>query len=244
MGRADPGAAGVAAGGAGRSDCGVAGCALATSGVGRASSAEGRTRGSVGGAGAAEVGAASAAVLLRPSLLASRRSGEGPGGGVDGVAIPGMGRSVAAAGTEPAAGEVGALRGSAPARPAAVGLPSSGSLGVADSPTESDSFGGAWDTPGLVPATPAGPAAGGAVAFGGCAAALPAGGATGASGASSTFGAGGVSAFTGSASALGAGGKGAFAVGTSGRTLAPDGTSGAAWGWVFDAAAGGAVAFD
>jgi hypothetical protein len=155
-----------------------------------------------------------------------------------------MGRPVAAAGTEPAAAEVGALRGSAPARPAAVGLPSSGLLGVPDSPTQSDSFGGAWETPGLVSATPAGPAAGGASAFAGCTAALPAGGAAGASGASSTFGAGGVSAFAGPASTLGVGGKGAFAVGTSGRTLASDGTSGTTLGWAFDAAAGGAVAFD
>jgi hypothetical protein len=82
-----------------------------------------------------------AAAFLRPILLASRRNGEGPtGGGVDGIAIPGMGRRVAAVGTEPAGDEVGALRGSAPARSTTFGWPVTDSLGLPDSLTESDSL--------------------------------------------------------------------------------------------------------
>lgn len=123
-----------------------------------------------------------AAAFLRPSLLASRRNGEGPaGGGVDGIAIPGMGRRVAAVGTEPADDEVGALRGSAPARSAALGWPVTHSLGLPESPTESDSLRVAWDTLakavlGRVSASLAGPAAGGATVALGVTSTLAAGG--------------------------------------------------------------------
>src|SRR5215218_4401755 len=147
MARPGPAAAGVAAGGAGRSDCGGEDCALATSGVGRPSLAAERTCGSVGGTGAAGAGMPSAAAFLRPSLLASRRNGEGPAaGGVDGIAIPGMGRRVAAVETEPADDEVSALWGSAPARSATFGWPATDSLGLPDSPNESGSLRVAWDT--------------------------------------------------------------------------------------------------
>src|SRR5829696_6316761 len=57
-------------------------------------------------------------------------------GGVDGIAIPGMGRRVAAVGTEPADDEVGALRGSAPGRSATFGWSATDSLGLPDSPNE------------------------------------------------------------------------------------------------------------
>jgi hypothetical protein len=123
-----------------------------------------------------------AAAFLRPSLLASRRNGEGPaGGGVDGIAIPGMGRRVAAVGTEPADDEVGALRGSAPARSATFGWRATDSLGLPDSPTESDSLRVAWDTLaravlGQVSASLAGPAAGSATAALGVTATLVVGG--------------------------------------------------------------------
>jgi hypothetical protein len=171
MARPGPAAAGVAAGGAGRSDCGGADCALATSGVARLSLAEGRTCGSAGGSGAAGTGMPPAAAFLRPSLLASRRSGEGPaGGGVDGIAIPGMGRRVATVAAEPADAKVRALPGSAPARPATFGWPATDSLGLPDSPTESDSHLVAWDTLakaalGRVSASLVGPIAGGMAAF-------------------------------------------------------------------------------
>jgi hypothetical protein len=206
---------------------------LATSGVGRASLAEGRTHGSAGGTGAWGADLPSAAAFLRPSILASRRSGESSVGGVEGVAIPGMGPRVAAVGTEPADEEVGALRGSAPARSTTVGWPPTDSLGPVGSPTESGSFPVAWDTPagatlGRVSATPAGPAAGGssaftglastfadASAFTGFASTLAAGGATGASGAAPIFGTG-AAAFAGWASTLAAGGTAASAAWTSG----------------------------
>src|SRR5215217_4779914 len=196
MARPGPAAAGIAAGGAGRSDCGGEDCALATSGVGRPSLAEGRTCGSARGSGAAVAGMPPAAAFLRPSLLASRRSGEGPaGGGVDGIAIPGMGRRVATVEAGPADAEVRALPGSAPARSATFGWPATDSLGLPDSPNESDSLRVAWDTLaravlGRVSASLAGPAAGGATA---------------ASGVTST---------------LAAGGRAAFAAGTSGLALA------------------------
>src|SRR6266508_459928 len=182
MARAGPAAAGVVAGGAGRSDCGGADCALATSGVGRLSVAGGRTCGSAGGTGAVEAGMPPAAAFLRPSLLASRRNGEGPaGGGVDGIAIPGMGRRAAAVGTEPADDEVSALWGSAPARSATFGWPATDSLGLPGSPTESDSLRVAWDTLaeaalGRVSASLAGAAAGGVTAAPGVTATLVAGG--------------------------------------------------------------------
>jgi hypothetical protein len=108
---------------------------------------------------------------LRPSLLTSRRNGEGPaGGGVEGIAIPGMGRRVAAVETEPADDEVRALWGSAPARLAAFGWPATDSLGLPDSPTESDSHLVAWDTLakaalGRISASSAGPVAGGTAVF-------------------------------------------------------------------------------
>ena len=123
-----------------------------------------------------------AAAFLRPSLLASRRNGEGPaGGGVDGIAIPGMGRRVAAVGTEPADAEVRALRGSAPARSATFGWPATDSLGLPDSPNESDSLRVAWDTLaravlGRVSVFLAAPAAGGATAASGVTATLAVGG--------------------------------------------------------------------
>ncbi len=86
------------------------------------------------------------AAFLRPSLLASRRNGEGPaGGGVDGIAIPGMGRRVATVGAEPADAGIRALRGSAPARSATSGWPATDSLGLPNSPTGSDSVRVAWD---------------------------------------------------------------------------------------------------
>ena len=109
---------------------------------------------------------ASAAAFLRPSLLASRRNGEGPaGGGVDGTAIPGMGRRVAAVETEPADDEVRALRCGAPIRSATLGWPATDSLDLPDSPTQSDSLRVARDTPaeaalGRVSASLAEPAAG------------------------------------------------------------------------------------
>jgi hypothetical protein len=161
-----------------------------------------------GGIGAAGVGMPPAAAFLRPSLLASRRNGEGPaGGGVEGIAIPGMGRRVAAVGTEPADDEVGALWGSAPARSATFGWPATNSLGLPDSPNESDSLRVAWDSLaravlGRVSASLAGPAAGGATA---------------ASGVTAT---------------LAVGGTAAFAAGTSGPALAAlGGTAGATSGW-------------
>jgi hypothetical protein len=161
-----------------------------------------------GGIGAAGVGMPPAAAFLRPSLLASRRNGEGPaGGGVEGIAIPGMGRRVAAVGTEPADDEVGALWGSAPARSATFGWPATDSLGLPDSPNESDSLRVAWDSLaravlGRVSASLAGPAAGGATA---------------ASGVTAT---------------LAVGGTAAFAAGTSGPALAASGgTAGATSGW-------------
>ena len=123
-----------------------------------------------------------AAAFSRPSLLASRRNGEGPaGGGVEGIAIPGMGRRVAAVGSEPADDEVGALWGSAPARSATFGWPATDSLGLPDSPTESDSLRVAWDTlakavPGQACTFLAGPAAGGAIAASGVTATLAVGG--------------------------------------------------------------------
>ena len=149
-----------------------------------------------------------AASFLRPSLLASRRNGEGPaGGGIEGIAIPGIGRPVAAVGTEPADDEVGALWGSAPARSATFGWPATDSLGLPDSPNESDSLRVAWDTLarvvlGQVSASLAGPAAGGATA---------------ASGVTAT---------------LAVGGTAAFAAGTSAPALAAlGGTPGATSGW-------------
>jgi hypothetical protein len=161
------------AGGAGRSDRGGADCPLATSGVGRPS---------LGETGAAGAGMPPAAAFLRPSLLASRRNGEGPaGGGVEGIAIPGMGRRVAAVGNEPADDEVGALRGSAPGRSATFGWPATDSLGLPDSPNESDSLRVAWDTLaravlGRVSVFLAAPAAGGATAASGVTATLAVGG--------------------------------------------------------------------
>jgi hypothetical protein len=189
---------------------------LATSGVGRPSLAEGRTCGSARGSGAAVAGMPPAAAFLRPSLLASRRSGEGPaGGGVDGIAIPGMGRRVATVEAGPADAKVKALPGSAPARSATFGWPATDSLGLPDSPNESDSLRVAWDTLaravlGRVSASLAGPAAGGATA---------------ASGVTST---------------LAAGGRAAFAAGTSGPALADWGFVGP--GQTFDAAGGVLVA--
>ena len=161
----------------------------------------------------------SAAAFLRPSLLASRRNGEGPaGGGVDGTAIPGRGRRVAAVGIEPADAEVGALRGGVAARWATVGWPATDSLGLPDSPTKSDSLRVAWDplakaALGRVPASLAGPAAGAAFAL----------------------------AFAGSIPTLAAGGTAAFAAGTSGSALtASGGTFRATLGWgpgqIFDVA--------
>src|SRR5215218_2190982 len=216
MARAGPAAAGVAAARAGRSDRGGAECALATSGVGRPSLAAGRTCSLAGGTGAAGAGMPPAAAFLRPRLLASRRNGEGPaGGGVDGIAIPGRGRRVAAVGTEPADAEVGALRGSAPARSATSGWPATDSLGLPDSPNESDSLRVAWDSLaravlGRVSASLAGPAAGGATA---------------ASGVTST---------------LAAGGRAAFAAGTSGPALA---ASGGTSGWALSSCGGIGAAF-
>ena len=145
---------------------------MAASGVGRLSWTGGRTCGSAGGTGAVGAGMPSAAAFLRPSLLASRRNGEGPDGGVDGIAIPGMGRRVAAVETGPADDEVIALWGSEPARSATFGWPATDSLGLLDSPTESDSLGVAWDTLangalGRVSASLAGPAAGGVTAASG-----------------------------------------------------------------------------
>src|SRR5512133_3499899 len=182
MARPGPAAAGVAAGGAGRSDCGGEDCALATSGVGRPSLAAGRICGSADGIGAAGAGMPPAAAFLRPSLLASRRNGEGPaGGGVEGIAIPGLGRRVAAVGSEPADAEVGALWGSAPARSDTFGWPATDSLGLPDSPSESDSLRVAWDSLARavldrVSASLAGPAAGGATAPSGVTATLAVGG--------------------------------------------------------------------
>src|SRR5215218_1697402 len=216
MARPGPAAAGIAAGGAGRSDCGGEDCALATSGVGRPSLAEGRTCGSARGSGAAVAGMPPAAAVVRPSLLASRRSGEGPaGGGVDGIAIPGMGRRVATVEAGPADAEVRALPGSAPARSATFGWPATDSLGLPDSPNESDSLRVAWDTLaravlGRVSASLAGPAAGGATA---------------ASGVTST---------------LAAGGRAAFAAGTSGPALA---ASGGTSGWALSSCGGIGAAF-
>src|SRR5215213_2517265 len=204
------------AGGAGRSDRGGAACALVTSGVGRPALAAGRTCGSAGGTGAVEAGMLPGVAFLRPSLLASRRNGEGPaGGGVDGIAIPGMGRRVAAVGTEPADAEVGALRGSVSPRSATLGWRATDSLDRRDSPTESDSRRVAWDTLakavlGRVSASLAGPAAGGATA---------------------------ASVVT---STLAAGGRAAFAAGTSGPALADWGFVGP--GQTFDAAGGVLVA--
>jgi hypothetical protein len=172
---------------------------LATSGVGRPS---------LGETGAAGAGMPPAAAFLRPSLLASRRNGEGPGGGVDGIAIPVMGRRVAAVGTEPADDEVGALRGSAPARSATFGWPATDSLDLPDFPNESDSLRVAWDTLaravlGRVSAFLAGPAAGGATA-----------------------------ASSGVTAAVAVGGTAAFAAGTSGPALAALGrTPGATLDW-------------
>jgi hypothetical protein len=189
---------------------------LATSGVGRPSLAEGRTCGSARGIGAAVAGMPPAAAFLRPSLLASRRSGEGPaGGGVDGIAIPGMGRRVATVEAGPADAKVRALPGSAPARSATFGWPATDSLGLPDSPNESDSLRVAWDTLaravlGRVSASLAGPAVGGATA---------------ASGVTST---------------LAAGGRAAFAAGTSGPALADWGLVGP--GQTFDAAGGVLIA--
>ena len=126
-----------------------------------------------------------AAAFLRPSLLASRRNGEGlAGGGVDGIAIPGMGRRVAAVGTEPTDAEVRALPGSTPARSATFGWPATDSLDLPDSPNEpneSDSLRVAWDTLartvlGQVSTSLAGPAAGGATAASGVTATLAVGG--------------------------------------------------------------------
>jgi hypothetical protein len=123
-----------------------------------------------------------AAAFLRPSLLASRRSGEGPaGGGVDGIAIPGMGRRVAGVGTEPADAEVGALWGSAPAGSATFGWPVTDSLGLPDSPNVSDALRVAWGTLaravlGQACTSLAGPAAGGATAASGVTATLAVGG--------------------------------------------------------------------
>jgi hypothetical protein len=170
----------------------------------------------------------SAAAFLRPSLLASRRSGEGlaVGGGVDGVPVPGTGPRVASVGTGPADGEVGALRGRAPARSTPFGWRPADAIGLADSPTtESGSLpvtGGALAAVALGGpfATPVD--AGGASSFAGLAAtsadasALAAGGATAASGGTATFGAGGVSAFAGWAATLAAGGTGTLVAGTSG----------------------------
>src|SRR4029453_11783829 len=150
-------------------------------GVGRPSLA-GRTCSLAGGIGAAGVGMPPAAAFLRPSLLASRRNGEGPaGGGVDGIATPGMGRRLAAVESEPADDEVRALGGSAPARSATFGWPATDSLGLPDSPTESDSHLVAWETLangvlGQACASLAGPAAGGATAASGVTAPLAVGG--------------------------------------------------------------------
>jgi hypothetical protein len=106
-----------------------------------------------------------AAAFLRPSLLASRRNGEGPaGGGVDGIAVPGMERRVAAVATA-APDEVGALRGSASPGSATFGWRATDSLGLPDSAAKSDSLRVVWDTLaeaalGRVCASLAGPAAG------------------------------------------------------------------------------------
>jgi hypothetical protein len=149
-----------------------------------------------------------AAAFLRPRLLASRRNGEGPAGdGVIGIAIPGMGRRVAAVGTEPADTEGGALPGGAPGRSATFGWPATDLLGLPDSPSEPDSLRVAWDTLaravlGLVSASLAGSAAGGATACSGVTA----------------------------TSAVG--GTAALAAGTSGPALAAlGGTPGASSGW-------------
>jgi hypothetical protein len=123
----------------------------------------------------------SAAAFLRPSLLASRRNGEGPaGGGVDGIANPGTGRRVATVEAEPADAEVGALWGSAPARSATFGWPVTDSLDLPDSPNESDALRVAWGTlaravPGRVSSS-LGPAAGSATAASGVTATLTVGG--------------------------------------------------------------------
>ena len=201
----------------------------------------------------------SAAAFLRPSLLASRRNGEGPDGGVDGIAIPGMGRRVAAVETGPADDEVIALWGSEPARSATFGWPATDSLSLPDSPTESDSLGVAWDTLangalGRVSASLAGPAAGGVTAASGvlgCAAGGALRSATGGTFASKagrvlTSGRGGTWALGGVSLNSGAGGFLAFpadgAVATAFAAVAV-GTSGGDAGEAFASGAGRARTF-